>query len=578
METNQIQSILARLEKQEGVRILYACESGSRAWGFPSADSDYDIRFIYVRPRDWYLSVDLEHRRDVIERPIQGAVDLSGWDFRKALGLFRKSNPPLLEWLNSPIVYLEATGAAAGLRALLGECYSPAACAHHYLHMARGNFREYLNGSEVWVKKYFYVLRPLLAVKWIEAGHGVAPMAFSVLVDRIITDPDLKDAIARLVEAKRRGDELDRGPMIPVITSFIAQEMSRLETSPLSLPGAAPPIEPLNDLFRSVLEEAWAAPRHGRGVAAAPETGARPAVTLPLKRPGAGSVAELGIELDQPRDFAVLGVKKNAARCRTLDTGCEVNLRTEGLWQLVPGEIAAVQPRKIWRFKRHTYLSGAVLSRRLEIPALGLVPLKLEPQGIWDPANEYWGEEGESLEDRAVPIVARGPRPSFEMEQVIPGVELEDLDVDTDPILEAAERNDAGDRAGAREMLIELLLADLRCLDAHAHLANFVFEHNPADALRHYAVGVGIGDLSLGPDFSGVLPWGHIDNRPFLRCLHGYGLALWRLGKTDDAATIFERLLWLNPTDNQGARCLLGPVRAGMAWVEFDRDRPGRVL
>ena len=119
-----------------------------------------------------------------------------------------------------------------------------------------------------------------------------------------------------------------------------------------------------------------------------------------------------------------------------------------------------------------------------------------------------------------------------------------------------------------------LLMADLRCLDAHAHLANFVFEHAPEDALRHYAVGVGIGDLTLGPDFSGVLPWGLIDNRPFLRCLHGYGLALWRLGKTDDAAAIFERLLWLNPPDNQGARCLLGPVRAGMAWEEFDRDRP----
>lgn len=191
-----------------------------------------------------------------------GAVDLSGWDFRKALGLFRKSNPPLLEWLNSPIVYHEATGAAAGLRALLREFYSPAACAHHYLHMARGNFREYLSGPEVWVKKYFYVLRPLLAVKWIETGHGVAPMAFAVLVDRIITDPDLKDAIARLVESKRRGDELDRGPMIPAITAFIEREMRRLETSPLSLPGAAQPIEPLNGLFRSVLEEAWADPSH----------------------------------------------------------------------------------------------------------------------------------------------------------------------------------------------------------------------------------------------------------------------------------------------------------------------------
>lgn len=102
--------ILARLEqieKDEDVTIFYACESGSRAWGFPSADSDYDVRFIYVRPRDWYLSIDVEEKRDVIERPINDALDISGWDLRKALKLLRKSNPPLLEWLSSPIVYKE---------------------------------------------------------------------------------------------------------------------------------------------------------------------------------------------------------------------------------------------------------------------------------------------------------------------------------------------------------------------------------------------------------------------------------------------------------------------------------------
>ncbi len=249
----EILLLLSKLEEEERVRILYACESGSRAWGFPSSDSDYDVRFIYVRPQDWYLSIDLEHRRDVIERPVSDLIDLSGWDLRKALPLFRKSNPPLLEWLNSPIVYLEQTGMASQLRALLGNYYSPAACAHHYLHMARGNFREYLNGPEVWIKKYFYVLRPLLAVKWIEAGHGVAPTAFATLVERMITDPALKDAIARLVEAKRRGDELDRGANIPVISAFIEQELKRLEGSPLNLPGTPPPIETLNELFRSVL-------------------------------------------------------------------------------------------------------------------------------------------------------------------------------------------------------------------------------------------------------------------------------------------------------------------------------------
>ena len=96
---------LRQIEAEEGVRIFYACESGSRAWGFPSKDSDYDVRFLYAHPRPWYLSIDVERKRDVIERPITDEIDLGGWDLRKALQLFRKSNPPLLEWLQSPIIY-----------------------------------------------------------------------------------------------------------------------------------------------------------------------------------------------------------------------------------------------------------------------------------------------------------------------------------------------------------------------------------------------------------------------------------------------------------------------------------------
>ncbi len=135
--------------------------SGSRAWGFPSKDSDYDLRFLYVRRRDWYLSIDLEHRRDVIERPITSNLDVSGWDMRKALQLLRKSNPPLLEWLNSPIVYIEPSGATAHLRALLPQYYSPRAAMFHYLHMARGNFRSYLQGEQILGQKVLVRLAPI---------------------------------------------------------------------------------------------------------------------------------------------------------------------------------------------------------------------------------------------------------------------------------------------------------------------------------------------------------------------------------------------------------------------------------
>lgn len=132
-----ISAHLDDIETDEHVKIVYACESGSRAWGFPSADSDYDVRFVYVRPVEWYLSLD--QKRDVIERPISEGLDISGWDLRKDLQLFRKSNPPLLEWLGSPIVYRERYSVAAKMRALAEIHYSPSACQHHYLHMARGN-------------------------------------------------------------------------------------------------------------------------------------------------------------------------------------------------------------------------------------------------------------------------------------------------------------------------------------------------------------------------------------------------------------------------------------------------------
>ena len=137
-------------------------QSGSRAWGFASRDSDYDVRFLYVHRQDWYLSV--EDRRDVIELPISEDLDVSGWELRKALRLLRKSNPPLLEWLKSPIVYRYDPAFAAEFGALAAEFYSPRRCFAHYLHMAFGNWRDYLRGREsVSLKKYLYVFRPLLA-------------------------------------------------------------------------------------------------------------------------------------------------------------------------------------------------------------------------------------------------------------------------------------------------------------------------------------------------------------------------------------------------------------------------------
>jgi hypothetical protein len=139
---HSVQQELRRIELAHDVRVLYACESGSRAWGFASHDSDYDVRFIYVHSRDWYLSI--EDRRDVIEEPISDVLDISGWELRKTLRLLRKSNPPLLEWLKSPVVYAVDEPFVADFRQLADDFYSPARCFQHYLHMAFGNAREYL--------------------------------------------------------------------------------------------------------------------------------------------------------------------------------------------------------------------------------------------------------------------------------------------------------------------------------------------------------------------------------------------------------------------------------------------------
>lgn len=228
---------LSRIEQEEQVRILYACESGSRAWGFPSQNSDYDVRFIYVRKKEDYLS--LFEKRDVIERPISDMLDISGWDLKKALRLYRKSNPPLLEWLQSPIVYKEKPGVIDELRKQSAHSFSQRACMYHYLHMARGNYREYLQGDKVRIKKYFYVLRPILACQWIEEAQTTPPIEFSALVERLVaTDTELYRDINGLLARKKAGEELDIEPSRPVINHFIEEKLAYYEALASRIPAS----------------------------------------------------------------------------------------------------------------------------------------------------------------------------------------------------------------------------------------------------------------------------------------------------------------------------------------------------
>jgi predicted nucleotidyltransferase len=256
------EDILGRLraaETEHEISIVYACESGSRAWGFASPDSDYDVRFIYVREEDWYLSFDIERRRDVIEYPIIDEIDCGGWDVRKVLYLFTRTNGALLEWLNSPIKYLEIGCFAETLRQIAPKYLNSTALCYHYSHMARSNAREYLFQDRVKLKKYFYVLRPLLAIRYIELGLGVPPVEFEKLVE-MVAPKEIRPGIAQLLELKRKTPELGLGDPIPEIGDFITND---LETHASRFTGQGRPdlhtkkelLDQLNLAFRSVVRD-----------------------------------------------------------------------------------------------------------------------------------------------------------------------------------------------------------------------------------------------------------------------------------------------------------------------------------
>ncbi|MDO5691237.1 MAG: nucleotidyltransferase domain-containing protein [Pseudomonadota bacterium] len=234
----RILAALADIERQHRVTVLFACESGSRGWGFASPDSDYDVRFIYVNRLPWYLTV--HKQRDVIELPINDVLDVGGWDLRKALGLLHESNPTLLEWLRSPIVYRQDEEAAAALGGLARSHFSRVRAWHHYAAMARKNFREYLQGEQVRTKKYLYVLRPLLAARWIaQHDDGAPPMRFAALAEGVLDsarDAALIGAINDLLAVKMQAGEAAYGPRRELLHAFITQELAAHAAQPLQAP------------------------------------------------------------------------------------------------------------------------------------------------------------------------------------------------------------------------------------------------------------------------------------------------------------------------------------------------------
>ena len=251
----EIMRRLAAVEEKEGVRILLAIESGSRAWGFASPNSDFDVRFIYARPQDWYLAVDLEDKRDVIEYPIVDDIDLNGWDIRKALQLFWRSNPAVIEWIQSPINYIDQGGFKAGMQELLDSVYTLEKGIYHYRSMAKTNYRGYLMADMVPLKKYFYVLRPLLATRWIETYRTAPPIEFFALLHLLPEKDGLLEEIQGLLERKKVALEKELAPRIDKLNAFIEAELARLESFSVEKEDKAGGMEPLNGLFRQMVRE-----------------------------------------------------------------------------------------------------------------------------------------------------------------------------------------------------------------------------------------------------------------------------------------------------------------------------------
>lgn len=235
---------LRKIEEKENVKIIMAIESGSRAWGFASPDSDYDVRFIYVRRPESYLK--LEGIRDVIEWKLDDTLDINGWDLKKTLQLLYKSNPTVFEWCASPIIYMERE-VFADLKRVLPHYFSVKKSLFHYLHMAQTNYRD-LKGTEVRGKTYFYVLRPLLAAKWILDKKSAPPMLFDELVEAELED-ELKPELDKLLKLKKCMPEIGMIPKIQIFNDYIEKNLQEIKEIAAEIEEKRVDWEMLNALF-----------------------------------------------------------------------------------------------------------------------------------------------------------------------------------------------------------------------------------------------------------------------------------------------------------------------------------------
>lgn len=219
----RILSKIKEIEEKEHVKVLHVVESGSRAWGFASPDSDYDVRFVYVREREFYLS--LRETKDFIDWELNEVLDINGWDLKKVLQHFHKSNATLFEWSNSPVVYYTTQEWKRLYEETASRYFSCKSAMYHYYGTANKNYHEYLMEDMVRYKKYFYVLRPILACKWIEEKKCPPPVLFDELVESVLEE-EMKAAVGELLSQKMKMAEADKAPKIEQINRYIEDKLA----------------------------------------------------------------------------------------------------------------------------------------------------------------------------------------------------------------------------------------------------------------------------------------------------------------------------------------------------------------
>ncbi len=250
--TEKIKQHLAEIEKKYHLKIFHACETGSRAWGFPSFDSDYDVRFIYMHHKDWYLS--LKEGKDTLDIMLDGNItDLSGWDIRKSLRLLWKSNPPLLEKIHSQIVYVSNESFMTELRELTQKYYSRIATHYHYFNMAENSIKALEGEKSYRLKKFFYALRATVACKWIMEKEEIPPVYFPAMLEKLDISPDIQSRIHQLITFKLQKSESYEHSGDHNLIDFIKDLLQSTANKANQLPGRKGNFDELDTFFKSTL-------------------------------------------------------------------------------------------------------------------------------------------------------------------------------------------------------------------------------------------------------------------------------------------------------------------------------------